>query len=236
MSKFGKVGVSFIVKKNLNPEAKSPLTGGHDRFPLYVQVNYNRKNTQFRSIYRKFYVNREEAFATKEDKEQRQYEEDLLISVVEYELRTQGTNFKLKGIGERSLDYSDYLYNPIDRYFRDILFNVIIKSKSEFTTMLDPWRNEDLSFDVFIKAAYSLLDNLDSQLPGDFKEEREMGIVILDWIEKQKKLVRVIDWLDYSAINKFELDMKKKKPSSFNPQDVVLFVNRILKIQKGLTV
>jgi hypothetical protein len=236
MIKFGKVGVTFIVKRNLKPQIQSPILGGGERYPLYVQVNYNRKNTQFRSIYRKFYVNKDDAFATIEDREQRKYEENLLKSAVEYEIKSQGNSFRLKGIGERSQDYSDSLDNPIDRYFRDILFNVIIKSKSEFSQILDPWQNEAVSFDVYIKAAFSLMDNLEHLLPKDFEEERKLGLKILNWTEMQKSDVRIIDWLDHTAIKKFESDFKKKNTTNIESQDVISFVNRILKIKKGLTV
>jgi hypothetical protein len=236
MKKPGKITVTFFINTNVKPKAQSPMIGGGDKYPLYVQVTYNRKNTQFRSFYSRTYSNIDEAKSTKEEREHRAYEESLITKVVEYEIVHHGKDFNLKGLNDRYLDYSDSLFNPIDNHFRGIINFAIDKTDSEFKKMLDPWGDENISYNVYFEAAIKLIPGLNNKLPNDFKEEREMGTIVLNWIEEQDTNIRIIDWLDHSAIKAIESHLRKLNYNDKRIQGLIDFVSRILKIDRRLTV
>lgn len=236
MKKQGKITVTFFLNTNVKPKAQSPMIGGGDKYPLYIQVTYNRKNTQFRSFNSRKFSSKEEAFSTKEEREHREYEESLITKVVEYEIRHHGKDFQLKGLNDRYLDYSDSLFNPIDNHFRGIINSAIEKTDSEFNKMLNPWGDESISYNVYYEAAVKLIPSLNNKLPNDFKEEREMGAVVLTWLEEQDTNIRIIDWLDHSAIKAIDFHLRKLDYDDKYIQGLKNFVSRILKVDRKLTV
>lgn len=236
MKRTGKITVTFFINKNVKPEILHPMFSGGERFPLYIQVTYNRRNTQFRSFYRKCYSTLEEAFYCEEDKEHRDYEESLIKKVVEYEVKHLAKDFRLKGLNDRYLNYSENIFNPIDKYFRDLIYNAIVKTDTEFFEILDPWKLQQVSFQIYYKAASNLIKELDKKLPYDFSDEMKMGLVFLKWIEAQDELIRLIDWLDHSAIEAYTSFLKKKKYTENEIKAIISFINRIFKISVGLVV
>ena len=228
--------MTFFLNKNVKPEVQSPLTGGNPKFPLYVQVTYNRRNSQFRSYYTRTYSTIEEAYSTKENREHREDEKSLITNVVEYEIKHYGKDFQLKGLSDRYLDYSDSIYNPIDRYFREIIYNAVIKTDSEFIVILNPWDNELVSFSIYYKAATNLISDLHNKLPSDFTDEMKMGSEFLNWVEAQDILIRIVDWLNHSAIELFESHLRKMNFDDKRMRELIAFVNRILNITRRMIV
>ncbi|HUX58944.1 MAG TPA: hypothetical protein VMV77_18375 [Bacteroidales bacterium] len=236
MNRTGKITVAFFLNKNVKPDLSHPMFSGSGRYPLYIQVTYNRRNTQFRSFHRQSYTNLEEAFFSKEDNEHRKYEESLIKKVVEYEVKHLGKDFQLKGLNDRYRNYSEYIFNPIDKYFRDIIYNAIVKTNSEFFEILDPWKLQQVSFHIYYKAASNLINDLEKILPYGFSEDMKMGLEFLKWAEAQDELIKLIDWLDHSAINAYESYLVKKKHNEIQIKTMIEFINRVLKISVGLVV
>jgi hypothetical protein len=236
MKSTGKISVTYFLNKNVRPEPSHPMFPLSERFPLYIQVTYNRRNTQFRSFYHGFYSSIEDAYFGKENREHREYEESLIKKVVEYEAKHFGKEFKLKGLKDRYNNYSANIFSPIDKYFRDLIYNAVIKTDSEFKEILDPWKMQQISFHVYFNAASKLINDLDKKLPNDFKEEMKLGLYFLKWVDSQNAEVRLIDWLDHSAIIAIEVDLRKGKQNEIQIKNLIDFVNRIIKISTGLKV
>ena len=238
MKKDRKISVTFFLNKNVKPDSytHSPLLSGIKLYPLYLQVTYNRRNTQFRSFYHGNYSSLEEAFSSKEEKEHRRYEESLIKKVVEYEVRNLGKDFTLKGISDRYLNYSDNIVNPIDKYFRDIIYNAVVKTGSEFFEILDPWKLQNVSYNIYYNAAIKLHSDLNKKLPSDFEEELNMSRKFLEWVSIQKELIRLIDWLDHSATKVYEAYLIKIRFNEEQIKNMLSFVNRVIKISTGLNV
>jgi len=238
MGRFRKISVTFFLNKNVKPEKYmfSPLLSRTNRYPLYLQVTYNRKNTQFRSFYRSSFSSLEEAFSSEEENEHRKYEESLIKKVVEYEIMHLGKNFDLKGFNDRYLNYNEYIFNPIDKYFRDLIYDAVVKTNSEFFEILDPWKLQQVSFHIYYKAASNLINDLDKILPYGFSEDMKMGLEFLKWTEAQDELIRLIDWLDHSAIKAYESYLKVKKYNENQIIALISFINRIMKLSVGLVV
>jgi len=238
MKRDRKISVTFFLNKNVKPDSGSvfPFQPEIKRYPLYLQVTYNRRNTQFRSFYRCHFAILEQAFASKEEKEHRKYEESLIKKVIEYEIKHLGKDFQLKGISDRYLDYSDSIINSIDKYFRNIIYDAVAKVDSEFFKILNPWNLQGVPYEIYYKAAIKLHPDLDQKLPSDFPEELNLSSIFLDWINKQKVEIRLIDWLDRSAIITFESYLIKKRYSKDQIKTLISFINRILKLSAGLIV
>jgi len=238
MTRTKKITVAFFLNKNVRPDpyTRSPLLSGKELYPLYIQVTYNRRNTQFRSTYHKSYSNIKEIYSTKEEIDHRKYEESLIKRVIEYEVMSQGKNFNLKGLNDRYLNYSANIFNPIDKYFRDLIYSAVEKTDSEFSKILDPYNLEQVSFFIYYKAASKLINDLDKKLPSDFLEEMNMGLEFLKWVESQDNLIELIDWLDHSAINAFESYLIKKGVNANQIKTMISFINRIFKYYIGLVV
>lgn len=236
MKRDRKISVTFFLNKNVKPDSHthSPLLSGIDLYPLYLQVTYNRRNTQFRSFYHTNYSNLKDAFSGKEEGEHRKYEESLIIKVVEYEVRNLGKDFTLRGISDRYLNYSDNIANPIDKYFRDIIYNALVKTGSEFFEILDPWKLQNVSYNVYYNAAIKLHSDLTKKLPSDFEEELNMSRIFLEWVNTQNDLIRLIDWLDHSATKVYEAFLIKKRFNEEQTKNMISFVNRVIKISTGL--
>jgi hypothetical protein len=238
MTRTRKITVTFFLNKNVRPDpyTHSPLLSGKELYPLYIQVTYNRRNTQFRSTYHRSYSNIEEALLSKEEKDHRKYEESLIRKVVEYEVKHYGKNFSLKGFNDRYLNYSANIINPIDKYFRDLIYNAIVKTDSEFLKILDPYNLEQVPFDIYYKAASKLINDLDKKLPSDFPEEMNIVLEFLKWVESQDNLIELIDWLDHSAIEAFDSYLVKKEYEEIQINKIIAFINRIIKLTVGLVV
>ena len=236
MKRSGKITVTFFLNKNVKPETPSPMIGEGDRYPLYLQVTYNRKNTQFRSFYLGCYASLDEALSGKENTDKRKYEELLIRKVVEYEVRHKGKDFQLKGLNDRYLNYSESIFFTVDQYFRNLIYSAVEKSDTVFKVILVPDNMQNASFDIYYKAAERLVNELNNKLPFDFSEERTMGMEFLAWVDAQKEEIRLIDWLDHSAIGAYKTYLIKQKYEDVQVQKRIEFFNRLIKLTKGLVV
>ncbi len=104
MKQIGKITVRYFLNQKVKP-TRIPLLRDSDLYPLYIQVTYNRKNTQFRSFHMGNYVNLEDAI--NQDGDRLDYEKELIRKVIEYEIKTKNENFQLKGMKDRYIKYKN---------------------------------------------------------------------------------------------------------------------------------
>lgn len=107
--KLYKIGVRFFLNKKVE-QGIAPVDKKLSKYPIYVQVTYNRKNTQFRV---------ELDFVTEEEFNASLDHIDLfeirhtIEKVIEYEVLTKGDKFQLKGLGKRIEKYNSKLLNVL---------------------------------------------------------------------------------------------------------------------------
>ena len=98
MKKQGKISVRFFLNKNVMPFTP-PLLRGTKLYPLYIQVTYNRRNTQFRSEEGNCYTSIEEAY--KIDRKKIENEESLIKKIVQFEIEHFKQDYQLAGLVDR---------------------------------------------------------------------------------------------------------------------------------------
>lgn len=229
-----KINIKFYLNRNLKP-VEAPQYPGHKSYPLYINVTYNRKNTQIKSMCNRYFPDLSEAFKSKESIN-RTSEESLLRRVIEYETKSQGDKFSLRNLSIRYLDYSDSIINVINKYFADQIYNAILKSDSEFDLMLKLSKDYNLPFELYYKATRKLIEGIDRKLPQDFQDELQIGIDFRKWVDNRRLDVSQIDWLDYTAINDYIIYLENKNIPEKEIKDSIRHISRILRIITGLVV
>jgi hypothetical protein len=231
----GRISVRFFLNKNVNPIISSPLTGSVDLFPLYIQVTYNRKNTQFRSFFQQAYSSMEQLYNDKEAKEKIAYEESLIKKVVEFEVKHKKQNFQLKGFQNRYLDFATGVDYIIDKYIRNKIDEALDKTNSKFKEMLNPYHWENISLSVYFEATQKLVEDFSSFLPEDFSLEMNFAHDFITWSQKRKKIPELIEWLDQSLIEEYKLDLKKGEKTPEYLEKSTTFIHRAIRIQTGFS-
>lgn len=233
MQKRGKINVTFFLNNKVNP-ITYPLLGETKFLPLYVQVTYNRKNTQFRSFYRGIYSSIEQAYEN--DKEKLNYEETLIRKVVEFEVEHKKQDFQVKGIKDRYMEYTMDLDYYIDKYLRNSIYDALTKTGSKFWKILDPFSRESVPVNIYYEASLKLIENFISYLPRDFSHEVNWGLEFITWCKKKKNIPRLIDWLDQTSLRGYKSFLKKGKYTEKHIERKMSFINKVIKIMEGLEV
>lgn len=234
MKEPNKISVRFFLNKNVNPTF-SPLTGSVDYYPLYVQVTYNRKNTQFRSISKKTYSSMEQLYEDRESMEKMAYEESLIKKVVAFEVKHNKQNFQIKGFQNRYLDYTTSVDYIIDKYIRNKIYEALDKTNSKFKEILNPYHWENISLSVYFEATQKLVEDLNSFLQEDFSLEMNYASDFIAWSDKRKKSPELIEWLDQSLIEEYKLYFKKGKKTTEYIEKRTMFLHRALRISTGFS-
>jgi hypothetical protein len=230
-----KISVRFFLNKNVNPTF-SPLIGSVDYYPLYVQVTYNRKNTQFRSINKKTYSSMEQLYEDRESMEKMVYEESLIKKVVAFEVKHYKQSFQIKGFQNRYLDYATRVDYFIDKYIRNKIYEALDKTNSKFKEILNPYHWENIPLSVYFEATQKLVEDLNSLLPEDFSDEMNYASDFMVWSDKRKNSPELIEWLDQSLTEEYKLYLKKDKRTPEYIEKRTMFLHRALQISTGFSI
>ena len=233
MTTIGKITVRYFLNQKVKP-SRNPILGDSDLFPLYIQVTYNRKNTQFRSLYKGCWVNLEDAF--KQDGEKLDYEESLIRKMIEGEIKTKKEHFQLKGLKDRYVHYSIEISFSVDKYIRNTIFNSADKTGSKFSTILDPFTRPYVTAELYYEASEKLIENFNAYLPKDFKKELIIGEEFISWCKKKKESPRLIEWLYHTLSDEYRIFLQEKGDSENQINSKVNFINKALKMSENLVV
>ncbi len=231
MIPIGKITVRYFLNKNVKP-SRNPFFGDSDLFPLYIQVTYNRKNTQFRSLYDRIYTQLDEAF--KMDGEKLDYEEGLIRKMIEGEIKSKKEQFQLKGLKNRYVHYSREIAYSVDKYIRNTIFDSTTKTDSKFSPILDPYRRPDVPGEIYYEASEKLIENFKSFLPKDFKQELNMGEEFIGWCRKKEEAPRIIEWFYHTLLDDYSTFLQEKGDSENKIKTKINFINKAIKLVEGL--
>lgn len=203
-----KINVKFFLNKLVEP-----VTGekGKEYYPLYIQVTYNRKNTQFRSKYGEYYEELKEVKPSL-----LAFEEKILRKIIRMEAAGLA-EYDLKGLKRKYDIYSTSIGEVIENYLKPKLRSAVLKTNNELVAVLDFSRAQATVARLY-KAAGLLFKDLNKNLNVKLKEE-------LNAYESYYKLYplpffdytfpALIDWKDKSYKHELEKKLKalyKNKP------------------------
>src|SRR4051812_12164326 len=168
-SRSKKITVKFFLNKTVQPFMEKKIK----RFPLYMLITYDRRNTMMRCHYGKYYRDLNEI-------DQTHYpgllalEEKLIKKTIEYELGQQGIDFDLKGLHKKYDQYSIGIHLILEQYLKDQLWNVLLKLEPfEYAKALN-FSDPDITFDTLFKITKKIYKDFATLLPKNFEREIEV--------------------------------------------------------------
>ena len=112
LTKHKKISVRFFLNKAVPyiPESNSitkDTTHPEEFYPVYLQVTYNRKNTQFKSCVEEYVTNLD--LLSEESKSKLKFQESYLKKIILYEDKDESENYSLKSLKERYDYYTQFI-------------------------------------------------------------------------------------------------------------------------------
>ncbi len=229
-----KVTVKFF----LNEHLKEIEREDGNYYPLYVQITYNRKNTQIKCAYGGFYKSMEQL----EDQYAPllRFEEEIFKKTVYYELGQQGEEFQLRGIGKKYDAYCASIPALFDRYLKVRLKNTL--QKAQPLRFLDVLQTEkrDIPFSLLLEASYRLFDNLKAIISDEFREEMEIyelyQALLGDQIREENfRFPVVIDWLAGDHSQEVAQQIRSRYPDKSDKiEKSIIILQKIISTKLGL--
>jgi len=196
-----KVTVKFFINKVV----QAVIEGKEKRYPLYMLITYNRKNTMLRSLYGHYYKDLKEI-----DKKHYpgllSFEERTIKRTIAYELSQQKENFDLKGINKKYEYYGLGIHVILSQHLKSQLWNVLMRLEPYAYAKALNFNDPDVEFETLFVIAKRVYKNLDELLPKDFEQ-------LLEIFQTYAKLYRgsffqytfptVIEWIDQSMLNDY---------------------------------
>ncbi len=217
-----KITVKFFLNQTLEP-----ATGerGKKLYPLYIQVTYNRKNTQFKSRYSLFYKNLKEV-----PTELTAFEEKLLTNIIRYEAKGNEEGYELKGLKRKYDVYSLSVYQALEAYLKPKLRLAVLKRGSELAHVLD-FTQPRIPTRLLHQAANLLFHQFDNGLPQKLRNDLET-YQFFQSLNKEPVLSydfpTIIDWLEgsYKAV---VMNLPALKAAHDNAKKVVRLIEDAVK-------
>ncbi len=216
-----KVTVKFFLNQLIEP-----VTGekGEAYYPLYIQVTYNRKNMQLKSMYGEYYEDLNEVKPGLLE-----FEERILRNIIAYETgqKLAGDDYDLKGLKRKYEVYATSVSSALENYLKPKLRLAILKTNHELTSVLH-FNQLNATVARLYKAAQLLFKDFDSQLTSKLKEEL-IAYGHYQVVDPQPIFTytfpTVMDWVDGSY--KMELE-KKMKITYKNKPEVIKKVMQLV--------
>jgi hypothetical protein len=202
-------------------------------YPLYVQVTYNRKNTQFKSSLDMGLQN----FEYIEDTMRALMEEEkkMIIRIIEYELKKLKSGFTLKSLRKKYKHYTTPILNILERYVHSHFINIVKKSKTKYADLLTYEFQFNVTFSLILDAARELIPNfnnyMDSEIELDFKVlemyYQIFGTETEPFMNSLFMSPVFIDWSEGYFINRFKNSISIKYPE-LELNELIIASNRII--------
>jgi len=207
-----KVTVKFFIHQAVQPTVERRTK----RYPLYMLITYDRKNTMLRCHYGQRYKDLKEI-------EKVSYsgllemEERLIRRTIAYEMIQRGGDFDLKGIHKKYAVYARGIHLVLDQYLKTQLWSILSRLEPyEFSRALN-FTDPDVAFDTLYKIARKLYKDLADKLPRNFDQEIEMYQTFMKLYQGsffQYRFPTIIEWLDGSAKDDYREKLNALYPES----------------------
>ncbi|HAI77388.1 MAG TPA: hypothetical protein DCM08_14250 [Microscillaceae bacterium] len=196
MKKPKKITTKFFLNTLLNPVE---LPGGDWGYPLYVQITFNRKNTQIKCFYGKYYSQLDQVSAT--DPYLLPFEERNFRKMMNFEVEKQGDLLDMVGLGKKYEKYCTSIHLLFSNYLKARLQSEIIRAEpKKFAEVLD-YQKPKVDFFTILDAAIRLFDNVELIISEDFQQEIEMyrlycALYRAELQARDYSFPTVIDWIN----------------------------------------
>jgi len=222
-----KVTVKFFINKAVLPV----VDGKTRRYPLYMLITYDRKNTMMRCHYGQYYKDLNEV-----DKVHYPgllvMEERIIKKTISYELTQRGSEFDLKGTYKKYDRYAIGIHVLLEKYLKAQLWNVISRLEPIEYAKAFNFNDPDVEFNTLYKIARKVYKDLPLLQPKNF----EQGIEIYQTFVKlyqgsffQYGFPVVIEWLDNSAVDDYSKKIKSLFKNSSMVNKSIEFIDRIIR-------
>ncbi len=204
-----KIGFRYYLNKRLNPV----VIAEDNRYQVYVQVTFDRKNTQLPCPFpfslgglteHRFKELFEERI-DKEVKEEIEEFEAMIENILRFEFKNLKSNFVLKGLSKRLSSY----YDPLGMTLRDSVSSrmklffkesEITKSKFRFSQIEAMLSAMDGDF----ASTYMMLKDIMPDIRDQLPEDLEISITAYLHFLTSRISGRVFDWLDEKIRKRFQ--------------------------------
>lgn len=206
-SKPKKVTLKFFLNKAVQPIVDDRTK----RYPLYVLITYDRKNTMLKCHYGKYYKDLDEI-------ERVSYpgllalEEKAIRGTITYELSRRGTEFDLKGIHEKYDGYCLGIHALLEQYLKDQLWSILLRQEPFAYAKALKFNDPDVSFETLYTICQRVYKGFANVMPAGFQTE----VKIFKMYNKiygsgffQYDFPIVIGWLDGSMVDEFRSRLSK---------------------------
>ncbi|TAE68328.1 MAG: hypothetical protein EAZ85_14295 [Bacteroidetes bacterium] len=212
MKKPKKITIKFFLNTNLQAIA---INKNEEGYPLYMQITYDRRNTQIKCRYGAFYTHIDSV--KKEQNALLNFEEYLLRRVTEYELKRLETTFQLKGLGDIYDGYSLSIYRLFNSYLKMRVKAVLKEAKPKEFLEIFNLDKSNTAFETIMQAAERLFDNFKTLLEDEIKQEIEIFELYKEickeiLVKDDYKFPIIMDWIDGTH----QLFLTKKLKQKFN--------------------
>jgi len=219
MKKDKKITIKFYLNKLLDAATGDK---GQKYYPLYIQVTYNRKNMQLKSMYGEYYQTLEEV-----KKGLVEFEEKMLCKVIRYESSHTTGDYDLKGLKRKYEVYSGSISEALENYLKPKLRLTVLKTKSWLVPVLN-FNQPRATVDRLYMASRKLFGDLERFMNVKLHEElqaytyykRLYPDIFLDF-----SFPAVIEWVEGSY--KKELESKLKTTYKNKPEIVKIVMTLI---------
>ena len=225
MDKSKKISIKPFLNKKLIPECSD--SDGKDLYPLYLQITYNRKNTQIRSKYGMYYANLDHP----EVKNILLFECPLAEKFVRYEINNTKKEYSLAGFGGRYEVYATSIAIVIGDYLKEKLKFELKRTNSPFYDILN-FKNKRKPFEIFYNASLLLFEDLDKKISKEFKQEISLYQLYKDFepvILNKYNFSTIIDWIYGDYKQQFEHKLRRILKNNSKVDETIEFIDQLIK-------
>jgi hypothetical protein len=199
-----KISLRHFVNTNLKEKMVEPGVGDH-LFPLYLEIIYRRQHIQIKSFIDKLFT-KELINANESDRKLMTLEKDRVYKIIRFEEYQFDDNHKLKGIGNRYINYNASVFYVIEDGLRAKLKSAIRKNWPTQSTLLN--------FDISVVQIENLFLATKSLWPdlGNYLDLDSFELELLIWKKYFEQFPRAdvgkfkspsfIDWMADNHCNK----------------------------------
>ncbi len=207
-----KVTVKFFINKAVLPI----MEGKTKRYPLYMLITYDRKNTMMRCHYGQYYKDLNEV-------DRVHYpglmtmEERVIRKTISYELAQRGNDFDLKGTNKKYDQYAIGIHVLLERHLKNQLWSVLSRLEPfEYVKALN-FTDTDVEFSTLYKIARKVYKDLPALQPKNFEQEIEIYLAFMKLYKGsffEYSFPVVIEWLDLSVVDDYQNKLTSLYPDS----------------------
>jgi len=210
---------------NLLPECSD--SNGKTLYPLYLQITYNRKNTQIRSKYGFYY----ESLNDSELRSILLFECSLAEKLVRCEINNTNKEYSLAGLGTRYEVYATSIGIVIGDYLKGKMPFELKRMNSTFSDILN-FQNERKYFEDFYNASILLFKDFDKKISKEFKHEVSIYQLYRDFepisISKYN-FPTIIDWMCGDYKQQFEQKLRRVLKIDSKVNEAIEFIDQLIK-------